>query len=343
MEWLKKYKTHIVRIAIALITVFILVIYLRWSTGRKIVNIIIVSTIIAYILRPIRNAIASKKYISKRLASLILILGILISTVSLLAIIVPIMIKELSNIIPIIENLSEYFQNVIDKLNLSSSPIFNLIYDEMKVKCGTIFMDTSEGVIDWIMIFSENLIAYAVIPVIVYYFLSDGEMISNKTYLLIPIEKRSLVRKIMKNIDRLLSRYIISQLLLSVIISSLSLVSFLILDIKFAVILSIFNGIMNIIPYFGPIFGGAPAILIGFLSSPIKGIWAIIIIFIIQQLEGNILSPKLTGKSTNMHPLAIIILLLIGERLGGFVGMVLVIPLGVIIKVVYEDINYYLF
>ena len=86
-----------------------------------------------------------------------------------------------------------------------------------------------------------------------------------------------------------------------------------------------------------------PVILIALLDSPTKGIWAAIAIFIIQQIEGNILSPKITGDSTNIHPLVILLLLLIGEKFGGFIGMVIAIPIGVIIKVIYEDINYYLF
>ena len=55
------------------------------------------------------------------------------------------------------------------------------------------------------------------------------------------------------------------------------------------------------------------------------------------------MSPKITGDSTDMHPIIIIILLLIGDKLGGFIGMILIVPLGVIIKVIYEDINDYLF
>lgn len=79
------------------------------------------------------------------------------------------------------------------------------------------------------------------------------------------------------------------------------------------------------------------------MDSFSKCLWSAIAIFIIQQIEGNILSPKITGDSTNIHPLIIVILLLIGEKLGGFIGMILVIPMAVIIKVIYEDINYSLF
>ena len=86
-----------------------------------------------------------------------------------------------------------------------------------------------------------------------------------------------------------------------------------------------------------------PAVFVALIDSPSKAIWAIIGMFILQQLEGNILSPKITGDSTNMHPIIIIILLLIGEMFGGLVGMILAVPIGVIIKVIYEDANYYLF
>ncbi|HBC96076.1 MAG TPA: AI-2E family transporter, partial [Clostridium sp.] len=57
----------------------------------------------------------------------------------------------------------------------------------------------------------------------------------------------------------------------------------------------------------------------------------------------NILSPKVTGDSISMHPLVIILLLIIGGKAAGFVGMVLAVPLGAIVKIVYEDLNYYLF
>ena len=107
--------------------------------------------------------------------------------------------------------------------------------------------------------------------------------------------------------------------------------------------MSILNGIFNIIPYFGPILGGIPVIFVALLDSTSKGIITTIVILIIQQIEGNLLSPKITGDSTNMHPLIIVILLLIGEKIGGVIGMIFIIPLAVIFKVMYEDINYYLF
>lgn len=103
------------------------------------------------------------------------------------------------------------------------------------------------------------------------------------------------------------------------------------------------NAAFNIIPYFGPIFGAIPAVVVAFIDSPIKGLYIMLAMIVIQQIEGNILSPQITGNSINMHPFMIIILLLIGDKFGGFMGMILVVPIAVIIKVIYDDINYYLF
>ncbi|MDB2111168.1 AI-2E family transporter, partial [Clostridium paraputrificum] len=130
---------------------------------------------------------------------------------------------------------------------------------------------------------------------------------------------------------------------LSLIVGVITFIALILIRVKFPLWLSILNGIFNIIPYFGPIFGAVPVVFIAFLESPTKALWAALAILIIQQVEGNILSPKITGNSTNMHPLVIIILLLIGESFCGFVGMILAVPIGVIIKVIYEDINYYIF
>jgi len=115
------------------------------------------------------------------------------------------------------------------------------------------------------------------------------------------------------------------------------------MKIDFPLILSLINGIFNIIPYFGPIFGIVPIILIGLLASPKIALYTALWLFALQQIEGSILSPKIIGESISMHPLTVILLLTIGGKVGGILGMILAVPLGVVFKVIYEDINYYLF
>ena len=163
---------------------------------------------------------------------------------------------------------------------------------------------------------AENMLSLAIVPITTYYFLADSKLIYNKLLLLLPTDKRIIVKNINKNIDKILSRYIFSQLLLSLIIGVLSFILLLILRVKFPLVLAIINGVANIIPYFGPIIGGIPIIFMALTSSVSKGIISAIGVFLIQQFEGNFLALKITGDSTNMHPIVIIILLVLGDKMG---------------------------
>ncbi|MGG7176089.1 AI-2E family transporter [Clostridium paraputrificum] len=343
MNILKKNKDIFIKFLICLGVVIILVLYLFQDTFKEVINIILISFFVAYILRPIKNIIKGKERLSDRTASIVLILVIIILSIISLFMLLPNMFKELNNLGPTIENLYEYVEGFANNSKISNSTFVRFIYEQGKEKISILLMSLSEGIVDNVISISENILSLAIIPVITYYFLADSSWISGKVYLIVPLEKRNIVKKIVKDIDKLLGRYIISQVVLSIIIAVLTFIILILLGVKFPLWLSLLNGIFNIIPYFGPLLGGVPVILIAMLDSPTKGIWTGIAIFLIQQIEGNILSPKVTGDSTNIHPLLIIILLLIGEKFGGFIGMILVIPIAVVIKVIYEDINYYLF
>lgn len=343
MKSLTKNKPLIIKSIILLLLILAVVLYLYWGVFREVINIIIVSAILAYILRPLRNFILNKSKLSKKVSTLIIMLSIFLVIVLLLLMIIPKIFNEIRNLPNLINKLMGYLVYIEQKIEESKSSILNLVYNEIKTKSWKLIMSVSNDTINRIINFSSNIVSVAIIPIVTYYFLSDGTNISNKLYLLVPIEKRNLTKKIIEDINLLLERYIVSQILLSLITGIMCFILFLILDIKFMLLLAIINGVFNVVPYFGAFFGGVPAVLIAFMDSPIKGLWVIIGILIVQQIEGNILAPKITAESTNIHPLLIIILLLIGERTSGVVGMILAIPIGVILKVIYDDLNYYLF
>ncbi|MGL4570909.1 MAG: AI-2E family transporter [Clostridium sp.] len=334
----------LIKISIILVVLVILLLYLNWNIFREVSNLILVSAILAYVLKPLRDMIIRKVKISRRKATLIVMLSICLVMLLIFAVLIPKLIREMGNSVQIIEDFSNYLKDFRNNIKfLDNSPIASTIYDDVEGKFWGYVMELSRNLITWVIQFANNIIAIAIVPVVSYYFLSDGEKISNKMYLIVPKEKRSVTKKIIEDINLLLERYIVSQVILSIATGVLCLVLFLGLDVKFAILLSIINGIFNIVPYFGAFFGGIPAVLVAFIDSPSKGFWVIIGIFIIQQIEGNILAPKVTADSTNIHPLIIIVLLLIGERLFGVCGMILAVPIGVIIKVIYDDLNYYLF
>lgn len=330
-------------IIVALLFIFILILYLKVKTLNSIVNIIFISFILAYALKPLRNILSDKFKMKKKTASLIIIFSILFTIVLFFYIVIPSILRESYNFGSVLDNVDEYVEAMAKKFNIDNIAFFQSIYGRISDETNILLRTFSNNMLDNLMTLLESIISMAIIPIVTYYFLVDGELIFNKLMLILPTDKRVIAKKVITHIDKVLARYIISQLLLSLIIGILTTISLFVLRVKFSLILGIFNGIFNIIPYFGPIIGGIPAILIALMESPNKALWTLVVMFIIQQIEGNILSPKITGDSTNMHPIIIIILLLIGEKLGGFIGMIIIVPVAVIIKVIYEDINDYLF
>lgn len=338
-----KNKRKLKNIIIILFLVIGVILYLKIDTINSTVNLILIGIILSYALKPIVNYLCDKYSLSRRLVSISVLLVIFAIVIGILTIVIPSIYKESSNIGLILDNMDQYADKFIEKIKGKNIKIFEDIYSQISEKLNIYINKISYGLIDSFISLFESLVSMAIIPIITYYFLIDGNLIYNKLLLVLPTNKRIVVKKLINHVDKVLSRYIVSQIFLSSIIGVLTFVILFLFGIKFSFILGFVNGILNIIPYFGPIIGGLPAVFIAFMESPEKGLYILIVMIIIQQIEGNILSPKITGDSTNMHPIMIIILLFIGESLWGFVGMIIIVPIGVIIKVIYDDLNDYLF
>lgn len=340
---LKNYKKVIFRVSLVLILLALVLVYLYVESINSVINLIFISFIISYSVKPIRDFISEKFKLSYKVASLIIVLSSILSISVLLYFIVPTIIKESSNIGEMLNSIEQYILKIADKFNVDNLPVFEVAYSQIGEKINIYFTNLSNNLVDNLLGVLGNLIGLAIVPIVAYYFLADGDRIYNKLLLIFPTEKRVIIKRINYNIDKVLSRYIISQLILSGIIGVLTFILLMFIGVKFTLVLSVVNAIANIIPYFGPIIGGIPIVFIALTGSMTKGVLALIGVFVIQQIEGDLLAPKITGDSTDMHPIMIIILLVLGEKLGGIAGMVLSVPIAVIIKVIYDDVNYYLF
>lgn len=340
---IKKYKSIFIKVLLVIVLIGIITIYFLSDSISSVVNLIVVSFIISYAIRPIRDYFCDRFKLSKRISSLIIIFLTVALFGAIVYFIVPTIINESRNFGAMLDSIEEYLIDISNKFNLSDLSLFETAYIQINEKVNLFLSSLSNNLIENIVAILENLVGFAIVPVVSYYFLSDGERIYNKLLLIFPTDKRILIRKINNNIDKVLSRYIVSQLVLSAIIGILTFILLIILRIKSPLMLSVLNAIANIIPYFGPIIGGAPIVFIALVQSPSKALLALIGAFIIQQIEGDLLGPKITGVSINLHPILIIILLILGGKIAGIAGMILAVPVVVICKVIYDDINYYLF
>ena len=150
--------------------------------------------------------------------------------------------------------------------------------------------------------------------------------------LIIPTKYKKEVWGLLSRINYILNKFIRGTLHSSLIIFGATFIGLLILKVPAAIILAIFCAVTNVIPYIGPYIGAVPAIIIGFTVSPLTGILVIVILAVIQTIEGNILSPIIMGKTVKLSPVTILIGLLVFGYFLGMLGMIIATPIIAVIK-----------
>ncbi|MBP6492244.1 MAG: AI-2E family transporter [Clostridia bacterium] len=197
---------------------------------------------------------------------------------------------------------------------------------------------STAGIIGVITTISGSILNLVLGIVVSIYLLKDKEFflrLWNKTLQLILPEKANLaVSETLSDINTVVSQFLRGQLLDALLIAILSSIGLSIIGLDFAVFIGCFAGLCNIIPYFGPFISMVPAALIGLLTGGIShALLAILVLVIIQQLDSNIIYPRVVGSSTGLHPLFILVSVTVGGYYGGLLGLILAVPIAAIIKV----------
>ncbi|MCL6570629.1 MAG: AI-2E family transporter [Bacillus sp. (in: Bacteria)] len=181
--------------------------------------------------------------------------------------------------------------------------------------------------------FLNSALIMMLIPFIAFYMLKDFPLIKRAVWYMAPKKWRKRGTLFLKDVDESLGNYIRGQLLVCIIIGNVSALMFWIFHLKYPLLLGLIVGVTNVIPYFGPIIGAVPAVIIAATMSVKLVLITLVIVFGLQFLEGNILSPLIVGKSLHMHPLVIMLALTTGGEIGGILGLILAVPVLVVLKV----------
>jgi predicted PurR-regulated permease PerM len=128
------------------------------------------------------------------------------------------------------------------------------------------------------------------------------------------------------------------QIILSVIIFLLTYLGLSILGVKYALVLALVAGLTEFVPYLGPILAAIPAVFFAFTQDPMLAVFVIVLYYIIQLFENNFIVPQLMQKVVGLNPVVSIVVLLIGFKVGGIIGVILAIPVATAIGVFAKDI-----
>ncbi|MDY0234817.1 MAG: AI-2E family transporter [Gudongella sp.] len=157
------------------------------------------------------------------------------------------------------------------------------------------------------------------------------------TYAVFSKKRADRTVELTKRADTIFGRFLSGKILDSLIIGILTYIVLITFGIPFPILVSFIIGITNIIPFFGPFIGGVPSFFIILIISPIKALWFILIIVVIQQIDGNIIGPKILGDSLGVSAFWILFSLLIAGKFLGLIGLIIGVPLFVFIYSIIKD------
>ena len=309
----------------------------------SVVNTILIPFLVGgflyYITNPLVKFLQDKLKIN-RMIGILITLSLLFGLIALGVIyLLPILINQLSSLInstqglyweiqsfvnqlsknPLFRNLN--IQSTIQQLNLSYVDILQNILNSVTNSLGSVL----SAVVNTLMILIMT-------PIFLVYFLLDGHK-------LLPMLERTVLKRDKLNISSLLTnlnatvaRYISGISIDALIIGALAYIGYSVIGLKYALVFAIFSSLANLIPYVGPSIGLIPMVITYAFTDPQKMVAALIYMLIIQQVDGNILYPRIVGGVMKVHPITIMVLLLLSSNIYGVLGMIVAIPTYSILK-----------
>ncbi|QBK25060.1 AI-2E family transporter [Ureibacillus thermophilus] len=196
----------------------------------------------------------------------------------------------------------------------------------------------SKSIVNFVSGTVSTIFTLILVPFFYIFMLKDHEKFAPNIYKVFTGERRTWVKKTLEEINEVLKNYVQGQVLVSLILATMMLIGYLIIRLDYALLLAIVSFFMNMIPFIGPWISLAPAILVAIIQDPILVVWVCVITLVAQQLESNLITPNIMGKSLDIHPLTVITVVLAAGNIGGFVAIMIGIPTYAVLKVIVKNI-----
>lgn len=327
------------------ITIFILSIWLLTSV-RPILSPFLLALALAYLLAPVVEVLI-RRGVGRKTAIAIVFLGIIGTLAITIFLLIPKLYWELSKLTSVLpETMAAVEQKVLDfRSNFQAAGLPHQVIslmDQHLVQGESSMVTWLDGVLDNIPKILTSMTLLILSPVIAIYFLADWERIQGGLLRIVPQRKRVAWQRLIQDISHIVRSYIRGNILVALIVGVLTGVGVKLVGMDYALLIGVLCGLFDLIPYFGPLIGAIPAVLLGLVVSPFMAIKVLIVILIVQQLESSVISPKLMGDSVGLHPLWIIFALLAGGEFAGFWGMLLSVPVAAVIRVIIRHIYFWL-
>ncbi len=320
--------------------------------------------VIAYLLRPLCNYLNLKfthwlpkrkeKTVDALAIGLSMVIGLLV-VYALIAILVPQLYYSVVSIWGPLPEKARRFFDFLESTFAKSGPLIHffdesseVIYDAVNTWVQSKVVPNLSSIVSGVgmsvlkvLVFLKNLLIGVIVAV---YLLANRKTFKRQAGMLLrSIFKPKAAKAIseeMAYVDRLFGGFISGKILDSAIIGVLCYIGCSVCRFPNALLVSAIVGVTNVIPFFGPFIGAIPSAILIFLEDPIKGLWFVLFVFLLQQLDGNVIGPKILGDKTGLSSFWVLFAIVLFGGLWGLGGMIIGVPL---MAVIYDLVRKYVY
>ena len=314
---------------------------------------ILIAGFLFYLLNPLVNLLMKIKVknhqVSRTFAVAIVFLLLIAIIVSALSFLIPNILNQVEQLI---QNMPEYiksFQRFLTKVlqqknlppwivDLTKDVDINAYTKEIEESLSgfakNFMMSITSSIGSIIGMVTSVTVTIVTVPFMLFYMLKDGHKLVPTVTGIFSEKQANRIGELLEKMSETISKYISGQTIECLFVGTCTAIGYGIVGVPFALLIGIFAGITNMIPYIGPYIGLLPALILALSNSVRQTILVIIVCVVVQQIDGNLIYPNVIGKSLDIHPLTIIIILLVAGNLAGLLGMLLAVPVYAVIKVI---------
>ena len=202
-----------------------------------------------------------------------------------------------------------------------------------------VLAESTSNVLGTIIGLFGGLFSAVVILVISFYLAVQEKGVKRFFVSLTPSEHQHYLSDLIERIQAKIGGWLRGQLLLMLIVGLLTFIGLSLLGVKYALTLALVAALLEIVPYIGPIIASIPAVILAFLQAPVLALLVLVLYIVIQQIENYIIVPQVMRRTVGLSPIVIIIVMLIGAKLSGVLGIVLAVPLAAAVAEFFKDIQ----
>ncbi len=308
----------------------------------------LLAAIIAYVLSPLAGLLQKKAHFKRGAAVLVVLFLFILLIVGLVSVTLPRAIVQINNLVTEIQRYASNFDSLLDSgvhylSELGVPPSVIETVAGLLAESDRYISAFLTGLLSTVVNLSLRLFDGVIVLILVVYFMLDGRKLISAFVATLPGRVGRRVSSVLERANRVSWTYIKSKVLISAGMAVCTYIGLRIIGVHYAFIFALMSFVLDFIPYFGSIIAGVVEGFFALITLGVgKAVTVVIFVLIVQQIEGNVVVPKVQGDLTGIHPITVMFAILASNELWGPAGMLISVPIAAILKIVVKEVYLYI-